>query len=184
MGMFQTLKTVALISILALCTFPHAGQAATLAQYQAKTALKVGDTRLTWFIWDVYDASLFTPTGTYAAGNPLVLELTYLRSLDGGKVAAKTVEEMRRLGYKDEAQLARWQLVLTDWFGGIKDQTKLAGMLNQDGTTTFVKDGKQVLGTIKDLDFAPTFFGIWLSERTLRPDLRDELLKNQRKASL
>jgi hypothetical protein len=68
--------------------------ATTLAKYQEKTLRKVGESRLTWLIWDVYDAVLYAPTGRFEATQPYVLELTYLRALDGARVAAKTREEM------------------------------------------------------------------------------------------
>jgi hypothetical protein len=151
-------------------------QATTLAMYQEKTTWKVGESRLTWLIWDVYDAVLYAPTGRFEATQPYVLELTYLRALDGARVAAKTREEMLRLGLRDEAKLAKWQLQLTDWFDDIQKGTRLAAMRNTDGSTTFVRDGKAVLGTLKDPQFGQYFFAIWLSERSLRPDLRQKLL--------
>jgi len=150
--------------------------ATTLAKYQEKTVRKVGESRLTWLVWDVYDAALYSPTGTFAVQQPYVLELTYLRPLDGAKVASKTRDEMVRLGFRDEAKLARWQLQLTDWYSGIEAGTRLAAMRNADGSTTFVRDGKQVLGTLQDPAFAQYFFAIWLSDQSLRPDLRRQLL--------
>jgi hypothetical protein len=165
-----------IFAILVLLALPGLAGATTLAKYQEKTTQKVGDSRLTWLIWDVYDAALYTPTGTFAMQAPYVLELTYLRALNGGKVATKTTEEMARLGFQNEAKLAKWQLQLTDWFGGIEQGTRLAAMRNADGSTTFVRDGKTVLGTLKDSQFAQYFFAIWLSEKTLRPDLREQLL--------
>ncbi|MCA3244816.1 MAG: chalcone isomerase family protein [Alphaproteobacteria bacterium] len=151
-------------------------QATTLAKYQEKTTRKVGESRLTWLVWDVYDAALYAPTGRFQATQPYVLELTYLRALDGAKVAAKAREEMVRLGFRDEAKLAKWQLQLTDWFQGIEKGTRLAAMRNADGSTTFVRNGKTVLGTLPDPQFGQYFFAIWLSERSLRPDLRRQLL--------
>jgi Trk-type K+ transport system membrane component len=165
------------------CVLASSSYAATLANYQQKTTQKVGETRLTWFIWDIYEAALFTPTGTYSASQPLVLELTYLRALDSQKVAAKTTEEMARLGYKNEAKLAQWQLLLTDWFGTINKGTRLAGMRNADGSTSFIRNGKQLVGTIKDPDFTRYFFAIWLGDNTLRPKLRQQLLGKEKVAT-
>ncbi len=166
-----------MLSLLLVALLPlGTASATTLANYTEKTMQKVGDTRLTWLIWDVYDAALYTPTGTFAVQQPFVLELTYLRTLNGNKVAQKTTEEMARLGFTNAAKLARWQLQLTNWFDGIQPGTRLAAMRNANGTTTFIRDGKQVLGTMNDTEFTQYFFAIWLSERTLRPDLRRELL--------
>jgi hypothetical protein len=155
----------------------HAG---TLALYETKKAQRIGESRLTWLIWDVYDAALYSPAGRWAPNQPFMLELTYLRALDGAQVATKTIEEMQRLGLNNPAQSARWRLLLTDWFANIAPNTRLAAMRNADGSTTFVRDGKTVLGTIPEPAFANTFFDIWLSEESLRPDLRLKLLGLER----
>ncbi len=157
--------------------------ASTLALYKEKTAQQVGSTRLTWLIWDVYDAALYSPTGLYSPQLPFVLELTYLRALNGAQVAAKTTEEMTRLGNTNQTKQAKWQLQLTDWFAGIEQGTRLAAMRNADGSTTFVRNGTQVLGSFQDPEFARYFFAIWLSAATLRPDLKEQLLGSGRVAA-
>ncbi|HDZ34840.1 MAG TPA: hypothetical protein ENH67_18590, partial [Pseudoalteromonas sp.] len=43
---------------------------------------KVGEARMEYLFWDVYDAVLFTPSGNYSAGtHPIKFKLTYLRCL-------------------------------------------------------------------------------------------------------
>jgi hypothetical protein len=173
---------ISLSFLLGLPTQAVQGAPAILQAYQGKTAQKVGNTRLTWLIWDVYDASLFSPTGAYSPDKPFVLELTYLRSLDGSAVAEKTIEEMQRMGFTNQELMTQWQALLSQWFMGIKKGTRLAAMYHADGHTTFIKDGTQVLGTVADKRFAENFFAIWLGEKTLRPDLRRELLNRQKVA--
>jgi hypothetical protein len=158
-------------------------QAASLSGYQGhwqghhgKTLKKVGESRLAWLIWDIYDAVLYSPTGTYAPHPPYVLELTYLRALDGAQVAAKTRQELKRLGVNDDAKLTQWQTQLTAWFQGIKPGTRLAAIRQTHAATTFVRDDRILLGTITDPLFTKAFFEIWLGERSLRPDLRRQLL--------
>jgi hypothetical protein len=155
---------------------------AGLETYAGLKTTPVGQTRLTWLIWDVYDATFYAPTAAAAGaktgfrGPPYALEITYLRSLNPAQVAAKTVEEMARLGFTDTARLASWQPQLERMFGEINAGTKLAAVKNADGSTTFIKNATQVAGTISDPLFGQKFFAIWLSENTLRPDLRRELL--------
>jgi Trk-type K+ transport system membrane component len=183
MKLLTAFTTILLASLLGSLLLTGSVQASTLGAYQQKTTQKVGESRLTWFIWDVYNAALFTPTGNYTAGQPFVLELTYLRALDSQKVAAKTTEEMARLGYKNAAKLAQWQLLLTDWFGTINKGTRLAGMRNADGSTSFIRNGKQLVGTITDPDFTRYFFAIWLGDNTLRPELHQQLLGKEKVAT-
>jgi hypothetical protein len=105
-----------------------------------------------------------------------VLELTYLRPLSGAKVAAKAVEEMQRMGFTNQTKLQQWQPQLAQWFKGINKNTKIAAMRNANGSTTFIKNGKKVLGTIEDTEFTSWFFNIWLGKKTLEPTLRQQLL--------
>jgi hypothetical protein len=143
--------------------------------YAAKRMQPVGESRLTWLVWDVYDAVLYAPGSIYRAHAPLLLELTYLRTLNSARVAEKSVAEMQRLGLDNLAKAARWKLQLTDWFNSIEQGTRLAAMRTEDGATTFIRDGRDVVGTIKDPEFGRYFFAIWLSDNSLRPDLRDQL---------
>ncbi len=152
------------------------GHANTLTAYQSKTQRAVGQIEFRWFGFSVYDATLFSPTGRYDARSPYVLELTYRRALGGAAVAQTTLNEMQRLGFNNPEQGAKWQLLLTDWFSGIEQGTKLAAMHNANGSTTFIRNGKQVLGTITDPTFSRYFFGIWLDEKSRAPKLRNQLI--------
>lgn len=148
----------------------------TLGAYQTKKQRAVGQIEFRWFGFSVYDATLFSPTGRYDARSPYVLELTYHRALGGGAVAQTTLNEMQRLGFNNPEKAAKWQLLLTDWFSGIEQGTKLAAMHNANGSTTFIRNGKQVLGTIADPTFSRYFFGIWLDENSRAPKLRNQLI--------
>ncbi|MFN7163111.1 MAG: hypothetical protein ACK5YK_00710 [Pseudomonadota bacterium] len=150
--------------------------AATLGVYQSNTQRAVGRIEFRWLGFSVYNATLFSPTGRFDAGSPYVLELTYQRALSGGAVAQTSLNEMRRLGFNNPSKAANWQVQLTDWFSGIEKGTKLAAMRNANGSTTFIRNGKQVLGTIADPTFTRYFFGIWLDENSRAPKLRNQLI--------
>lgn len=170
------MKTFALLALCLAAASAGPAFATPLEHYAAKKANLVGESRLTWLVWDVYDAALYTSGARFNPSTPFMLELTYLRPLDGASVANKTIEEMQRFGHRNATQTARWKTLMTRWFADIDRNTKLAAMRNTDGSTTFIRDGKTVLGTVAEPEFGRLFFDIWLSERTLRPDLRAELL--------
>ncbi|MFN7114676.1 MAG: chalcone isomerase family protein [Alphaproteobacteria bacterium] len=137
-------------------------------------AAHVGGGRLTVMVWDVYDAALFAPGGVYSEEKPFALRLSYLRKLQGRKIADKSSEEIRRQGFKDEIRLAIWHRQMRSIFPDVDKGTSLTGIRRKDGSVAFYHDGK-IAGVIDDPDFAPHFFGIWLAADTSAPALRQAL---------
>jgi len=138
-------------------------------------ARMVGEGRMTYLTMDIYDATLYAPEGRLSEERPLALSLTYLRSLRGSRIADRTVEEMRKQGFHDELTLAAWHNTLQDIFPNVGNGTTLTGVLKEDGTTVFYRDGIEI-GHVSDTRFGPKFFSIWLSPDTSEPDLRRQLL--------
>jgi hypothetical protein len=165
-----------LLFIILGCGLVAPAHANLVQSYQKQTLQQVGTTRFTWLTLNVYDATLYSSNGQYAANQPFVLELAYLRAFTGSQVANKTLTEMQRLGYNDPAQATRLKPKLIQYFSNIEAGTRLAAIYNTDGSTTFVRNGKQVLGTIADPTFSRYFFAIWLGEQTLKPALRNQLI--------
>jgi len=135
----------------------------------------VGEGRMTYLTMDIYDATLYAPHGRLSGERPLALSLTYLRSLRGARIADRTVEEMRQQGFHDELTLAAWHNTLQTIFPDVGNGTTLTGVLKEDGTTVFYRNGTEI-GQISDSRFGPKFFSIWLSPKTSDPDLRRQLL--------
>jgi len=138
-------------------------------------AQKVGEGRLTYLFWDVYDAALYAPKGSWQEGQPFALQLSYLREIEGKKIADRSVEEMRNQGIKDEVKLATWYAQMRKIFPDVDKGVRLTGVYTKKGETVFYEDDKEV-GRINDADFSKAFFGIWLNEKTSVPDLRRKLL--------
>jgi hypothetical protein len=134
-------------------------------------AQKVGQARMSVLLWDVYDAKLLAPEGKWQANAPFALQLTYLRHLDGVKIADRAVQEMRKQGFDDEIKLATWHTQMREIFPDVYDGDTLTGIFTQDGETIFLNDGSEI-GRIQDPDFAKRFSAIWLSPKTSAPDLR------------
>ena len=138
-------------------------------------AQTVGQGRMTFFMWDVYDATLYAQDGEWREGKPLALTLSYLRDLNGVDIARRSIEEMRGQGFSDEIRLAAWFGQMQKIFPDVTAGVSLTGVLTPEGITVFFRDGAEI-GRIADPDFGRAFFNIWLSQRTSAPELRAQLL--------
>ena len=136
---------------------------------------KVGEGRLTYLFWDVYDASLFAHEGEWQAEQPFALSLRYLRALKGRDIADRSIEEIRRHGYKDEIKMASWHHLLTQILPDVNEGNVITGIYTKDKTTVFYLSDEKI-GEITDPEFGHHFFGIWLNQQTSAPKLRKQLL--------
>ncbi len=141
------------------------------------TAEKVGQGRLTYLFWDVYDATLFAPQGRWEEGKPLALKLSYLRDIEGRKIADRSAEEMRLQGLADEVKIAAWHAQMHKIFPDVDEGMDLTGVYTETGESVFYKNNIEI-GRISDPEFSAAFFGIWLNEQTSVPNLRRKLLGN------
>ncbi len=138
-------------------------------------AQQVGEGRFSFFLWDVYDAALFAPNGQWKEGKPFALRLTYLRDLEGKKIADRSAEEIRGLGFRDEVKLADWHSQMKGIFPDVSANISLTGIYTSEGESIFFEDNKEI-GRITDPEFGRYFFNIWLSKNTSAPELRKKLL--------
>lgn len=138
----------------------------------------VGKTRLTVWGFQVYDARLWAAPGVKAEqlpSQPFALELAYLREFDNTDIAERSIKEMRRSAAIGDAQAAAWTADMLRIFPNVKRGDRLMGV-NQPGKgVLFFVNGKPG-GEIRDVEFARLFFGIWLSDKTSEPQMRDALL--------
>jgi hypothetical protein len=138
-------------------------------------AAKVGEGSLSFLLWDVYNASLYAPEAGYNVEGPFALRLEYLMQLNGVDIAAKSIEEIKKQGFKDYTKLNQWKQELNNLFPDVVNGTVLTGILTDKGTAVFYKNGEK-LGEIKDTELSKRFFDIWLSEKTSAPHLRKQLI--------
>jgi hypothetical protein len=138
-------------------------------------AKPLGQGRLTYMFWDVYDATLYAPKGVWSENKPFALKLNYLVAVKGKKIATLSVEEMKKQGAQDAAKLSRWETEMIKIFPDMAAGTSIIGIRTKAGNAVFYKDN-QFIGSIKDKEFTEKFFAIWLSPKTSEPSLRDELL--------
>lgn len=137
----------------------------------------VGSGTLRVFGLRIYDATLWSPGGGWAPGQPFALELRYARSFDGATIARRSVEEMRAQRPLAAATLAHWEAQMRGILPAVQAGDRLIGVRIPGAGAAFYS-GTRKLGQIDDEAFAEAFFDIWLAPTTRAPDLRARLLKS------
>lgn len=135
---------------------------------------KVGQARMEYLFWDVYDATLFTPSGAYTPKQaPVKFTLTYLRDFEAKDIVKATNEQWQHLG---KAELSdRYANTLLNIWPDIKKGESLTLLKSPQGQSIFFHNDREI-GRIDDTNFADDFLAIWLSEETSEPSIRAELL--------
>ncbi|MBB1161900.1 chalcone isomerase family protein [Aquariibacter albus] len=157
-----------------------AGAAPPEVAGEVPEARLVGQGRLRYFGLHIYDAELWAGPSLAAgdtdyARQPLALVLRYARSLDGAKIAERSIEEMRRIGAFSAEQSATWLRFMNEAFPDVQDGDRLTGLYRPGEAAAFAFNGKP-RATLRDAEFARLFFGIWLAPTTSQPGLRARLL--------
>lgn len=142
---------------------------------QVPNAQKIGEGRLSFLFWDVYDATLYAPDGRWRFDKPFAISVSYLMELSKEEIAELSIEEIREQGYDNEDKLVKWRRDMENLFPDVGEGTILTGVRNAQGHAIFYRDG-ELLGVVRDKEFAARFFGMWLDETTTIPELRLELL--------
>lgn len=155
--------------------YTHAAIASEAILASVPNASVVGRGILSYMFWDVYKATLYAPKGRFDPQKPFALSIEYYHAIDGKDIADKSVQEIRRQGFKDEIKLATWHTQMNAIFPDVKDGTVLSAVYTPGSQTTFY-NGNVAIGSIKGDDFGRSFLGIWLGEKTSEPKLRRALL--------
>ena len=139
---------------------------------------QVGTAKLRFWGFDVYNATLWAAPDfkpAQYAQHSFALDLAYLRSLDGGAIAQRSLDEMQRLGTITPQQAQAWLSAMNGLFPDVKAGDRITGLHRAGSGAAFWVNGK-AKGEIKDVEFARLFFGIWLAEGTSQPTMRQSLL--------
>ena len=135
----------------------------------------VGQSRLTFLLWDVYDATLYASNGNWSESEPFALELNYLRALKGELIAQRSSEEIKKLGFNNPIKMNQWLKKMESIFPDVKENSVVTGIYLPNEAAIFYLDAN-FIARIDDPEFALWFFRIWLSEQTSEPKMRKELL--------
>jgi hypothetical protein len=135
----------------------------------------VGSGTLNFLVWNVYTATLFAPFGDWRQDAPYALHIRYHMDLAGEDITDRSIEEMRRQGLADQETIDLFRDRMAAIFPDVTDDTTLTGIRDNSGKTLFYENG-QLIGDIREPEFAERFFAIWLSPETSEPRLRRRLL--------
>lgn len=143
---------------------------------------EVGSAQFSVLFWDIYQSTLYTPTGKFnqsVSANPnedtqaILFEIKYLRDISKQDLIERTVEQWQHLGMVDNDYSSYLPLLEKIW-PDIKKGDRLALLLQQDSSRFYFND--QFAGEIADQVFGEQFLAIWLAENTSQPKLRRQLL--------
>ena len=149
-----------------------------LAHPQLPGSRLQGESTLRYFGLRIYTARLWT-LPDFRVSQPteqaLVLELEYLRDLQGRAIAERSLKEMQRGASVSASQAQRWLADMQRIFPDVNAGDRISGQHLPGQGARFWLNGRPA-GQIDDPEFARLFFGIWLAPTTSEPDLRQALL--------
>lgn len=136
---------------------------------------QVGNCKLTWLWFDVYQAKFYTITGGYQIDQyPQLLHIQYLRDITAENLIEATIEQWQHLGFSDE-DIKKWQQSIRSLWPEINKNDQLSvKALNKNHVVFFYN--QTFLNEIISTNFADAFLAIWLSPKTSKPKLRQQLL--------
>lgn len=143
-----------------------------------RTPRLVGQQRLTYWGFDIYDASLWasSPFAPEAwAKQSLVLRLRYLRDFKGADIAQRSIDEMQGQRPLTPAQLKSWSATLQALIPNVRNGESITGVYQPDKGMQLLHQDR-LLGELSDTELAQRFLGIWLAPETSQRQLRQQLL--------
>ncbi len=142
---------------------------------------KHGQGTMQVYFWKLYDAEFYLPSKTLDLTDyPQALKITYLRDIKKKDLIEATKEQWQHIGLTHDNQ-NNWLQLLDEIWPEITKNDTLVIRVENDGASQFFyqKVGSSnlvLLGDVDDSDFGENFLAIWLSPKTSRPDLREQLL--------
>jgi hypothetical protein len=134
-----------------------------------------GGGELRYFGLSIYDGFYWSATRAFTLTQPFALDLHYHRDLGGERIAERSIDEIRKLDVGTPADHSRWLSAMQKLFPDVRKGDRLTGVNRPGRGATFFHNGVAI-GEIADPVFARAFFGIWLDQKTSRPDFRKLLL--------
>ncbi|WP_404407672.1 chalcone isomerase family protein [Pseudidiomarina marina] len=140
-----------------------------------ETLQKVGETRLSVWFWDVYDAELRTDTGSLDSAEQRALQLSYLRDIKASDLVDTTAEEWERLGITMSDEHQQWLDDLREMWPNVKEGDCITLLETEQGHAKFFGPSGE-LGEINSAQFTDDFLAIWLDKNSRFKKERDELI--------
>lgn len=135
----------------------------------------VGQAKLSVLFWDVYQSSLYTPSGRFdGITAPLKLKLVYLRNIESKALVSATREQWQKLGLYQNAH-EQWLDQLQTMWPSVRPGDSIVLDWTATGHSHFYYNDK-LIGSIASPEFGKLFAAIWLSEKTEYPQVRKQLI--------
>jgi hypothetical protein len=175
-------QTVVVCATAGLAHVAHAQFDAAAQNQQLRSYLRtprlVGQQRLTYWGFDIYDASLWAST-TFEpeawAKQPLVLTLRYLRDFKGADIAQRSIDEMQGQRSLTPVQRKDWSATLQALMPNVRAGETITGVYQPDKGMQLLHQDR-VLGDLSETELAQRFLGIWLAPEASQRQLRQQLL--------
>ncbi len=134
---------------------------------------EVGKTEMNWLFWKLYDIRLLSADGQYQPQKyPIAIAIRYARDISADQLVSSTIDEWSRqqIDWKNS-----WQDALSTIWPDVAEGDEIILRVDQNLRSQFYFNDQNI-GTIEDEHFAPAFLSIWLSDNTLKPELRNRLI--------
>ena len=137
----------------------------------------IGEAKLKFFIWPVYEARLFSNKKdlTYPDSLPFTLELTYKRAISRQNLLDETLRQWEVMNIIPDGT---WLQFLHETLPDVSKNDVISMNVNSDWKSTLYFNG-EIIGALEESNFSKAFAAIWLSEQSNRPKLRNDLLKRE-----
>lgn len=172
-----------------ICSIGHVSHSMALSASPSNAQLldgykHLGNGLMKVMFWEVYEAELYVQKIPFKENVfPQALKITYLRDIDKDDLIEATKDQWQHIGIS-EPQQKKWLTALANVFPNIKEGETITLVVDslKQSNFYFTSDTviNQPLGEINDIDFGHAFLAIWLSEKTSRPALRQQLLGNKK----
>jgi len=132
-------------------------------------ARQVGGGLLTWFGFEIYEASLWTIDGNFTGlpnlQQPTALSLWYRRGFSRDRLIEITQSGWTEFKLATPLQQERWSAQLAKIWVDTEKGSNMTALVTPGGETRFYS-AQRYLGSVSDAAFGPAFLGIWLDEQT------------------
>lgn len=140
-----------------------------------KDLQKVGEAKLSFLFWDVYDSALYSANGVFEPdAYPLALRIRYLRDIEAQDLVDHAEKEWKKLGFTQE-QAAPWLSKIQGLWPDISEGDELLLVVEENRQSQFYFNDS-LLVNLEDTSFGPNFLAIWLDEKCSYPKLRNKLV--------
>lgn len=167
--------TLAILAVLLLASPAFAAVKPPELEGIVRSSQPYGRGTLTRLLFHVYDAEIWTDAPHWSYRAPFALCITYAMSFDARELSESTLQQASRMSSLTQEEKDHFAGYLGKAYRNVRGGDRICALYTPPDKTAFFVNAQET-ARIKDAEFASTFFGIWLSDRTSEPSLRAKLL--------